>query len=154
MADFLLEVEGNCLALERELLAGTYRPGAYRTFCVRDPKPRVISAPPFRDRVVHHALCAELEPALERGAAPESFACRRGKGALAALRHARGMARRFHLALKPGGFRQGRGHVLRPAPRFSQGPSTISASSAAGADLTLPGLLRHRQYPPDSLMVD
>ena len=35
MADFLLEVEGNCLALERELLCGSYRPGAYRTFCIR-----------------------------------------------------------------------------------------------------------------------
>ena len=100
VADFLLEVEGNCLALERELLAGSYRPGTYRIFRIRDPKPRVISAAPFRDRVVHHALCSEIEPALERGAAPESFACRRGKGTLAALRHARAMARRFRYALK------------------------------------------------------
>ncbi len=100
VADFLLEVEGNCLALERELRDGTYQPGAYRTFCLNDPKPRVISAAPFRDRVVHHALCAEIEPALERDAAPESFACRRGKGTLAALRHARSLARRFRFCLK------------------------------------------------------
>jgi len=100
VADFLLEVERNALALQRELLSGSYRPGAYRTFCIRDPKPRVISAAPFRDRVVHHALCAELEPALERGAAHESFACRRDKGTLAALRHARSLARRFRFSLK------------------------------------------------------
>ncbi len=100
VADYLLEVEGNCLTLERELQDGSYAPGAYRTFRIRDPKPRVISAAPFRDRVVHHALCAEIEPALERDAAPESFACRRGKGTLAALRHARAMARRFCYSLK------------------------------------------------------
>ena len=100
VADFLLEVEANCLALERELLERTYLPAPYRTFSIRDPKPRVISAASFRDRVVHHALCAEIEPALERGAAPVSFACRKGKGTVAALRHARGLARRFRFALK------------------------------------------------------
>ena len=100
VADFLLEVEVNCLALERELLDGTYLPGPYHTFHSRDPKPRLISAAPFRDRVVHHALCAEIEPALERGAAPESFACRKGKGTLAALCHARAMSRRFRYVLK------------------------------------------------------
>ncbi len=100
VVDFLLEVEQRCLALERELNDRRYLPGGYRTFHIRDPKPRLISAAPFRDRVVHHALCAEIEPALERGAAPESFACRRGKGTLAALRHARAMARRFRYSLK------------------------------------------------------
>ena len=28
---------------------------------------RLISAAPFRDRVVHHALCQVTEPAFERG---------------------------------------------------------------------------------------
>jgi hypothetical protein len=32
-------------------------PGSYRQFRIRDPKPRRISAVPYRDRVVHHALC-------------------------------------------------------------------------------------------------
>ena len=37
--------------------SGRWRPGGYVTIQVRDPKPRMVSAAPFRDRVVHHALC-------------------------------------------------------------------------------------------------
>ena len=47
---------------------------------MRDPKPRMVSAAPFRDRVVHHALCAVIEPILERGFVFDSYANRRGKG--------------------------------------------------------------------------
>jgi RNA-directed DNA polymerase len=100
VADFLLELEPEVLLLERELLKGTYRPRPYRSFEIRDPKPRTISAAAFRDRVVHHALCAELEPALERGAVEWSFACRCGKGVLAAIRHAQRLARRQRYVLK------------------------------------------------------
>lgn len=100
VAEFLMELEPEVLRLERELLAGTYRPRPYRTFEVRDPKPRIISAAAFRDRVVHHALCAELEPVLERGAVERSFACRRGKGVLAAIHHAQGLARHQRYVLK------------------------------------------------------
>ena len=100
VARFLLELEPEVLALERELRAGSYRPRPYRTFSIREPKVRTISAAAFRDRVVHHALCAEIEPALESGALPHSFACRRGKGMRAALRHVRALARRHAYALK------------------------------------------------------
>ena len=44
VARFLHEIEPNLCGLQRELEAGTYRPGAYRTFWIRDPKPRQISA--------------------------------------------------------------------------------------------------------------
>ena len=37
---------------KRDLLAGDWQPGSYRTFWIRDPKERQISAAPFRDRVV------------------------------------------------------------------------------------------------------
>jgi len=100
VADFLLDLEPEVLQLERELRAGSYRPRPYRTFEVRDPKPRTISAAAFRDRVVHHALCAEIEPALERGAVEWSFACRRGKGVLSALAHVQRLTRRQPYALK------------------------------------------------------
>lgn len=100
VAEFLLRVEPEVLQLERELRSGDYRPRPYRTFQIREPKPRTISAAAFRDRVVHHALCAELEPALERGAVPVSFACRRGKGVMAALGHMQGLVRRHRYALK------------------------------------------------------
>lgn len=100
VGEFLLDLEPEVLALERELLEGTYRPRPYRTFRIRDPKPRTISAAAFRDRVVHHALCAEIEPALERGAIEASFACRPGKGVLAATQHARRLTLAYPCALK------------------------------------------------------
>jgi hypothetical protein len=54
----------------------------------------LISAAPFRDRVVHHALCNVVEPLWERRFVSESFANRRGKGSSAARAHlARGIAR-------------------------------------------------------------
>ncbi len=80
VAGFLANLERNVLRLERELLDGTWRPGSYTVIEVRDPKPRRVSAAPFRDRVVHHALCAVVEPVLARGFIPDSYANRVGKG--------------------------------------------------------------------------
>ena len=37
-------------------------PGGYTSFFIHEPKRRLISAAPFRDRVVHHALCNTIEP--------------------------------------------------------------------------------------------
>ena len=79
-AAFLANLEKEVLRLERELLDGTWRPGGYVTIEVRDPKHRIVSAAPFRDRVVHHALCAVVEPLFERGFVFDSFANRRDKG--------------------------------------------------------------------------
>ncbi len=76
VAAFFLNLETELLLLQRELEDGSYRPGPYRTFQVMDPKPRQISAAPFRDRVVHHALTGVLEPVFERRFSPNSFACR------------------------------------------------------------------------------
>jgi len=53
--------EDELLALQDELLNLTYRPGSYRSFYIHDPKKRLVSAAPFRDRVVHHALCRIVE---------------------------------------------------------------------------------------------
>jgi hypothetical protein len=39
--------------------------GPYHTFTITEPKPRLSSATPYRDRVVHHALCYVLEPVSE-----------------------------------------------------------------------------------------
>ena len=58
MAAFLAHLEREVLRLERELLSGAWRLGRYVEIAVRDPKPRMVSATPFRDRVVRHALCA------------------------------------------------------------------------------------------------
>ena len=100
VATFLMELEPNLLRLRRELLDGSYRPGAYRTFVILEPKRREISAAPFRDRVVHHALTRVLEPVFEKRFSPHSFACRKGKGAHAALRLASGAAKEHPYVLK------------------------------------------------------
>lgn len=54
------EYEANALActekLSRILLDGSYRPGAFHTFYVFEPKKRLVQAPAFVDKVVLHAL--------------------------------------------------------------------------------------------------
>ena len=92
---FLAELESGVLALQRELLAGTYAPRPLHRFRIRDPKPRWIAAAHFRDRVVHHALCAVLEPVFAHRADPDSYACRVGKGTHAAIRRIQAHVRRF-----------------------------------------------------------
>lgn len=82
---FTANLEGNLLALRRELVDGSYRPGTYRAFRIRDPKPRLIHAAPFRDRVVHHALVAVIEPLFNERMIHDSYACRKGKGTHRAL---------------------------------------------------------------------
>jgi retron-type reverse transcriptase len=68
------------------LQAKTYRPGPFRSHWIYRPKPRMISAAPFRDRVIHHALMNLLEPILDRRFHPNNYACRKGKGTHAAVR--------------------------------------------------------------------
>ena len=80
VAAFLARLESNVLRLERALLAGSWRPGEYTVIEVNDPKPRRVSAAPFRDRVVHHAICAVVEPIFERGFIHDNYANRVGKG--------------------------------------------------------------------------
>jgi len=79
-AAFMANMEKEVLRLERELLEGSYRPGRYKIIEILDPKHRMVSAAPFRDRVVHHALCAVVEPIFERGFIFDSYANRIGKG--------------------------------------------------------------------------
>ncbi|WP_008310083.1 Retron-type reverse transcriptase [Leptolyngbya sp. PCC 6406] len=74
------------LRLQRELKEQTYRPGKYRTFSIYDPKPRMISAAPYRDRVVHHALCNVIVPPLERTLIADTYANRIGYGTHKALK--------------------------------------------------------------------
>ena len=79
-AAFLANLETEVLSLEHELRAGTWRPGGYVSFEVHAPKRRQISAAPFRDRVVHHALHAVIAPLFERSFIAHSYANRVAKG--------------------------------------------------------------------------
>lgn len=85
IAAFGWRLEANLLQLREDVLSGTYVHGAYRHFIVCDSKRREISAAPFRDRVVHHAVVAALEPIFDKGFIYDTYACRVGKGTQAAL---------------------------------------------------------------------
>jgi RNA-directed DNA polymerase len=96
---------------------------------VFDPKHRIVSAAPFRDRVVHHALCATIEPIFERGFIFDSYANRKAKGTHRAVdRYER--------------FRDRFGHVLR-CDIFRYFPAIDHA--------ILKGCLRRRIACPDTL---
>lgn len=78
--NFEANLEQELYQLQKELRAGTYRPGPLKSFIVRDPKTRKISASHFRDRVVHHAICNVIEPIYEPRFIHDTFANRIGKG--------------------------------------------------------------------------
>ncbi len=63
---FEFDYESELLKIQDELRDKTYTPGAYHSFHLADRKRRLVSAAPFRDRVVHHALCNLIEPLFER----------------------------------------------------------------------------------------
>ena len=100
VARFLFDRERQLVQLQEELTSETYEPGPYRTFQITEPKRRMISAAPFRDRVVHHALCNVLEPVFETTFIHDSYACRKGKGTHAAIDRFQYFARRHRYVLK------------------------------------------------------
>lgn len=88
-------LEENLIELQNELIYEMYRPGAYYTFIIREPKQRVIMAAPFKDRVLHHAVCNVIGPIFESGFFFHSYACRAGKGTLAGVEATERMLRSF-----------------------------------------------------------
>ena len=60
VAAFERQLEDNLVALQNDLVQQTYQPGAYHNFYIHEPKRRLISAAPFRDRVVH--TCGAVLP--------------------------------------------------------------------------------------------
>ena len=100
VATFEFRLEDNLIQLQDELTSETYRPGPYESFFVHEPKRRLISAAPFRDRVVHHALCQVVEPAFERSFIHHSYANRVGKGTHRALDACQRWAKRYPYVLQ------------------------------------------------------
>ena len=95
VARFLADADAELAALSEEIRSGRYAPRPYTQFRIMDPKPRRISCADFRDRVVHHSLCAAIGPVIEPRLVADTFACRRGKGAHRAVLRAQTLARRF-----------------------------------------------------------
>lgn len=92
---FAADLDNQLARLRAEIIAGTVRVGRSRRFRIHDPKPRIIHAPCFRERVLHHAIMAHVGPVLDRALVDDTYACRTGKGALAAVQRAQHHARRW-----------------------------------------------------------
>ncbi|MBP8981177.1 MAG: hypothetical protein KBG09_08045 [Syntrophobacterales bacterium] len=99
-AAFEMDIEEELMRLRRELADKTYRPGPYREFTIYESKERKISAAPYRDRVVHHALCNIIEPIFEKSFIYDSYACRPGKGTHAAVNRFTAYVRNYPYVLK------------------------------------------------------
>jgi len=92
---FTGHLDSRLRSVRRSLTTGSYRQGQPRQFTIYEPKQRLISALPFRDRLVQHALCNVLEPIFDSVFLPQSYACRRGKGTHAAARDVQAELRRM-----------------------------------------------------------
>lgn len=99
-ATFEMNLSDNLIYLQQELSEQSWQPGQYKSFTIQDPKTRLVSAAPFRDRVVHHALCNVTEEIFENTFIGDSFANRKGKGTHAALDKAQAYMRRFPYVLQ------------------------------------------------------
>ncbi|WP_346951138.1 reverse transcriptase domain-containing protein [Castellaniella sp.] len=90
---FREHLAANLGRLRDSISAGSYRPGQPHKFMIYEPKPRLITAMPFVDRVAEHALCNVIEPIFDGVFLPQSYACRRGKGTHAAACDVQAMLR-------------------------------------------------------------
>lgn len=97
---FNYNLEQELHQLYQSLKTKTYQPGKYTVFQVYSPKPRLISAAPYRDRVVHHALCNIIQPIFERTFIFDSYANRTGFGTHRALKRFTHFARTSRYVLQ------------------------------------------------------
>jgi len=82
---FSARLEENLIDIQNQLIWKSYRPSPYRYFTVYEPKERLIAALPFRDRILHHALCNIIGPIFENSFIYDSYACQVGRGVLAGV---------------------------------------------------------------------
>ncbi|MBQ6916114.1 MAG: group II intron reverse transcriptase domain-containing protein [Kiritimatiellae bacterium] len=94
------DLDARLAKLRRALVDGSYRPGPYSCFKIYEPKPRLISRAPVRDRLVHNALCNYIAPLIDRRLIDQTYSCRVGYGAHRACARARELAREGGYFLK------------------------------------------------------
>lgn len=97
---FLRRLPASLVEVQDRLVNGLGPIGAFRTFTIYDPKERLIAAPCFPDRVMHHAVINVCEPVFERWLVRQTFACRQGLGLRAAIAEARFWSARCRWYLK------------------------------------------------------
>src|SRR5665213_1040481 len=86
---FEVDREKNLMQLRQELTSRTYEISRLVYFVVTNPTAREIFAADFRDRIVHHLLCNEIQGIFEKDFIPNSYANRKGKGTHKAVYKAR-----------------------------------------------------------------
>lgn len=84
---FEKDLENNLICLQNELITSEYRTSEYKTFTINDPKERLISSLPFRDRVVHHAIMNIIEPIWTSIFISHTYSCIKGRGIHGAVKH-------------------------------------------------------------------
>lgn len=77
---FEWQLEENIFQLHRDLKYKKYKHGTYFSFYIHDPKQRHIHKATVRDRILHHAVFAVLNPIFEPTFISSSLSCRINKG--------------------------------------------------------------------------
>lgn len=78
--DFDYHLASNVNKLQLLLRGEKYVQQPYRKKIIFEPKMRLIEAPAYQDRIVHHAIHFVLEPFYERFFINDSYASRKGRG--------------------------------------------------------------------------
>ena len=137
---FEYNLEDNIFDLQNELKEEKYDHGGYHCFTVNDPKYREIKAAPFRDRVVHHALCNIIEPIFDNCFIFDSYACRKEKGTHKAVKRLKTFLQSVESSSTKREREKERGSGGRPFPLSSnllcvspKGPSGCSSASCSQA---------------------
>ncbi len=98
--DFEYDLENELVRIQQELTSESFDFLPYKPFTLRKPVVRLISAAPYKDRVLHHTICNIIEPILDKTMIYDSYACRTGKGMHAALGRAQSFLRKNDWVLK------------------------------------------------------
>lgn len=77
---FMLNLDLSISYIRAELKNDTFKPQGYKHFYVFEPKRRLISAPTFKDRVLHRSIYNVLYPIYDKLFIYDSYACRIAKG--------------------------------------------------------------------------
>ncbi len=85
--DYARRVQSELTGIREDVLAGTYKPGTLMTCPAGKPSggTRELTIAPVRDRVLSRAIAQVLAQHIDAALAPQSYAYRRGKGALRAV---------------------------------------------------------------------
>lgn len=72
--------QAKLMAIQESLRNRTYSTSPYKTFTIYEPKERIISALPYKDRIVHHAIMNHLEKVFTDTFTADTYSCIKGKG--------------------------------------------------------------------------